>query len=87
MSEDADESDGSTKPYAPGAASQKPTEALRAVASDRHRLIARTAYYLAERRGFCAGHELEDWLDAQREVDGAGEMPAAGSDTEKTPCK
>ena len=30
--------------------------------------IALTAYYLAERRNFEPGHELEDWLNAEAEV-------------------
>jgi hypothetical protein len=30
--------------------------------------IAIAAYYRAERRGFAPGGELEDWLDAEREV-------------------
>ena len=29
--------------------------------------IAELAYYKAERRGFEPGHELEDWLEAERE--------------------
>ena len=32
--------------------------------------IAESAYWRAERRGFAAGHELEDWLHAEKEVDG-----------------
>jgi hypothetical protein len=32
-------------------------------------LIARAAYFRAEKRGFKAGHELEDWLAAEAEVD------------------
>jgi Protein of unknown function (DUF2934) len=32
--------------------------------------IAEAAYWRAERRGFAPGHELDDWLDAEREVDG-----------------
>jgi Protein of unknown function (DUF2934) len=36
---------------------------------DRHRAIAVAAYFRAERRGFVAGGELADWLDAEREVD------------------
>jgi hypothetical protein len=32
------------------------------------RLIERAAYRRAERRGFVAGGELEDWLAAEREV-------------------
>lgn len=35
----------------------------------RERSIALAAYYRAERRGFCPGCELEDWLAAEREVD------------------
>ena len=36
---------------------------------DREARIAELAYLRAERRGFEPGHELEDWLDAEREVD------------------
>lgn len=31
--------------------------------------IAVAAYYLAEQRGFEAGHELEDWLQAEQQLD------------------
>ncbi|PZN31756.1 MAG: hypothetical protein DIU71_09170 [Proteobacteria bacterium] len=31
--------------------------------------IARMAYWRAEKRGFEPGHELEDWLAAEKEVD------------------
>ena len=34
----------------------------------RIRLIAEAAYYRAEARGFIAGHEVEDWLAAEAEV-------------------
>lgn len=34
----------------------------------RRQLIAETAYFIAERRGFAAGSELEDWLQAEAEV-------------------
>lgn len=37
--------------------------------AERHRLIAETAYLIAERRGFAPGHELSDWLAAEHEVD------------------
>jgi hypothetical protein len=30
--------------------------------------IRRLAYLLSERRGFEPGHETEDWLDAEREI-------------------
>jgi Protein of unknown function (DUF2934) len=35
----------------------------------RHALIAESAYLRAERRGFAPGHETEDWLAAEAEVD------------------
>ena len=31
--------------------------------------IAEAAYWRAERRGFSAGQELDDWLAAEKEVD------------------
>ena len=42
-------------------------------------MIAEAAYYFSERRGFRPGHELDDWLAAQSQVDAAlavGEAPA-----------
>jgi len=36
---------------------------------DRHASIAQAAYFRAEHRGFAPGHELEDWLAAEEEVD------------------
>lgn len=38
-------------------------------ADERHRMIASAAYFRAESRGFAPGGELEDWLDAEREVE------------------
>ena len=35
----------------------------------RRGMIAEGAYLRAERRGFAAGHEAEDWLAAEAEVD------------------
>ena len=35
----------------------------------RRALIAEAAYLRAERRGFAPGHETEDWLEAEAEVD------------------
>ena len=32
-------------------------------------LIAEAAFFRAEKRGFAAGHEVEDWLAAESEVD------------------
>jgi len=36
---------------------------------DRHRQIAEAAYYRALARGFAPGHEQEDWLGAEAEID------------------
>ncbi|MEA3108951.1 MAG: hypothetical protein QOI88_3556 [Gammaproteobacteria bacterium] len=36
--------------------------------SERQSLIAIEAYLRAERRNFAAGHELEDWLAAEADV-------------------
>lgn len=32
-------------------------------------LIARAAYFRAQQRGFAPGHEVQDWLAAEAEVD------------------
>jgi hypothetical protein len=44
---------------------QSPTQDRSA---DRHEAIARSAYYRAEQRGFAPGYEVEDWLEAEREL-------------------
>jgi len=31
-------------------------------------MVTERAYLKAEKRGFVAGHELEDWLEAEQEV-------------------
>jgi hypothetical protein len=31
-------------------------------------MVAINAYYRAEKRGFQKGYELEDWLEAEREI-------------------
>lgn len=36
---------------------------------ERHEMIAVAAYYHAEHRGFISGHETEDWLQAERDID------------------
>jgi hypothetical protein len=54
-----------------GTRSAKATSAPRAAVStdDRRAMIAEAAYLRAERRGFAPGHETEDWLAAEVEVD------------------
>ena len=44
-------------------------EPRRTEPGERESMIAESAYYRAEARGFEAGHELEDWLAAEREID------------------
>lgn len=36
---------------------------------EREGMIADAAYYRAERRGFAPGNEMEDWLQAETEID------------------
>lgn len=38
-------------------------------AEERQRMIAQAAYYRAEHRNFEPGHEVEDWLAAEKEVE------------------
>ena len=50
----------------------------------RQELVARAAYYRAQRRGFQPGCELQDWLEAEIEVDQMltrplGSRPQAGA--------
>jgi hypothetical protein len=62
---------------APAAAKPLPTQAkteARPVqdaavsGQDRNLLIARAAYFRAEKRGFAPGGELQDWVEAEAEV-------------------
>jgi len=39
----------------------------------KRRLIAEIAYFSAERRGFSPGYELDDWLQAEQEVESSME--------------
>jgi hypothetical protein len=41
----------------------------RLTAAERHRRICELAYRRAEQRGFAPGAEVDDWLEAEREVD------------------
>jgi len=40
---------------------------------DRQQLIAMAAYYRAARRGFEGGYEVQDWLEAEAEIDGVSQ--------------
>lgn len=37
--------------------------------ADRQELISTAAYYRAEKQGFTCGHEIQDWLEAEAEID------------------
>jgi Protein of unknown function (DUF2934) len=39
------------------------------ISEDRSACIAEAAYFIAQRREFSPGHELDDWLTAENEVD------------------
>jgi len=52
-------------------------------ATERALMIARAAYHRAERRGFVPGHEVEDWLAAEREINRLLGPPApSGSESQ-----
>jgi Protein of unknown function (DUF2934) len=58
------------KPAAPRAKPAGKTPTQVALSEDMRRgMIAEGAYLRAERRGFAPGHEAEDWLAAEAEVD------------------
>ncbi len=48
-------------------------------AQARRAMIAENAYLRAERRGFVPGHETEDWLAAETEVDALLKLSHGGS--------
>lgn len=45
-------------------------------AGELHARIAEAAYFCAERRGFAPGHEIEDWLQAERGIERALGLPS-----------
>ena len=53
------------------------------LAAERCKMISEAAYYLAQHRGFEPGHEMEEWLLAESQINisraGAGLAAAAGS--------
>jgi hypothetical protein len=62
------------KKRAPRKSAAAAAKAMTSVASfvgpeKRAALIAEAAYFRAEKRGFAPGHETEDWLAAEAEVD------------------
>ena len=58
------------KPSVKTAAKQPRAKKANAVsAEERRRLIAEAAYFKAERRGFPEDGALEDWVEAEAEID------------------
>lgn len=45
------------------------TASAKIVPEQRRQLIAQAAYFIAERRGFAPGNEIEDWLQAEAEIE------------------
>ena len=48
-----------------------PDAAAALVPEERRARIAEAAYFRAERRGFAVGHEVEDWLAAEQDIERA----------------
>ena len=65
-----------TRKKAPAA---KGTRSRKSISSEeRSHLIAEKAYLRAERRGFRGGDPVEDWLEAEAEVDAMLMRPGGG---------
>ena len=69
---------------------KKTSAAAAAVKTDFTAAVAERAYFRAQERGFAPGHEVDDWLVAEREVAAmlaATEPPARRSSTaRRTPA-
>jgi len=65
----ADEAPAAKKPRAPRKTlTTKSAPATEPGSEDLGGMIATAAYYLAAARNFTPGHELDDWLEAERSV-------------------
>jgi len=52
------------------ATSRRVTRKAPAITSEeRKRMVSEAAYYLAEQRGFKGGRHLNDWLEAEAEIE------------------
>jgi hypothetical protein len=68
------------------APAKRPAKASPPAPVDREAMVRLAAYFLAERRGFAPGYEVEDWLAAEVDVSGPGpSRPAAKP--RKTPAR
>ena len=60
----------------PAVSSQKPNSIIEhalitCTPEQRQTMISEAEYFLAQRRAFCSGHDLEDWLLAESQIDAA----------------
>jgi len=53
----------------PALTSKPHTESISITSEERWKMIAIAAYHKAERRGFAPGGELQDWAEAEQEID------------------
>jgi hypothetical protein len=53
----------------PSASGNHSPKSLPITAQERHRMIARLAYYIAQRRAFTCGDPVQDWLEAERQIE------------------
>ena len=60
-----------TRKAAGGRKGKKPTTTtpLNITSEERWRMIAVAAYHKSEKHGFAPGREMDDWLEAEREID------------------
>ena len=49
--------------------SKSQTSSINITSEERWKMIAIAAYHKAEKRGFAPGNELQDWAEAEQEVD------------------
>jgi hypothetical protein len=61
--------DPSDNPKSPGLVGALAMCIAPRISEDRNASIEKMAYSIAQRRGFSPGHELDDWLTAEKEVD------------------
>ena len=65
----AEKSDGRSQTFATKQQTQKAQSPVAVGPNERYHRIAEAAYLRAEYRGFLPGCELQDWLEAEAEVD------------------
>lgn len=82
---------GGADPAAPqnspaAAADSAPAASTSVNESDGHERVRIAAYFLAERRGFAPGHELEDWLAAETTLCAVSDDSAAARSETPSPA-